>query len=80
MLGKHLGYMHLKNCRMQGGTADYRVSLDGGDIDMYKVILACQEIGYNGHYLIEYCGIGDASPKAEGDLRYLRSLMAEAGL
>jgi sugar phosphate isomerase/epimerase len=77
---KHLGYMHLKNCRIfPGGVADYNVSLDGGHIDMFKVALALKEIGYAGDYCIEYCGIGDASPKAEGDIRYWKSLLAEAG-
>lgn len=80
VLGRHLGFIHLKNCRMRQGVADYSVALDDGDIDMFQVILALKEIGFKGDYCIEYCGIGDASSKAEGDLRYLRSLLTEARL
>jgi sugar phosphate isomerase/epimerase len=80
LLGDHLGYVHLKNCRMlPGGIADYNVSLDGGQIDMYKLVVALGEIGYEGDYCIEYCGMGDASPKARGDIAYFKSLLAEAG-
>jgi sugar phosphate isomerase/epimerase len=81
LLGGDLGYVHLKNCRMlPGEIADYNVSLDGGQLDLYKLVLALREIGYKGDFCIEYCGQGDASPKAEGDIAYFRSLLAEAGL
>jgi len=78
LLGAHLGYVHMKNCKLlPGGGADYAVPLGGGHIDFYAVLRALRETGFQGDYCIEYCGKGDATPRAEGDLAYLMGLLRE---
>lgn len=79
MLGKHLGYVHLKNCRrLPGGeSADYSYTLELGHLDHFRILDALHRVGYNGLFTIEYCGLGDPSVAAAADIRYVRQLMDE---
>lgn len=75
--GSRLGYVHLKNCRLWQGSADYSVLLAGGHIDYRKVLGAITQAGYRGDYCIEYCGLGDPAVAARQDREYLSALLAE---
>jgi 3-dehydroshikimate dehydratase len=78
ILGPRLGYVHLKNCRRIAGQPDYSWALDSGDIDYYRGLRAVVGAGYDGHYCIEYCGLGDPGVPAERDAQYFRRTLWEA--
>lgn len=78
ILGKRLGYVHLKNCRELNGAFDYSWALDSGDIDYFRGLQSIVAAGYRGPYCIEYCGRGDPSVPAERDAVYFRKTLAEA--
>ncbi|MBE3583444.1 MAG: sugar phosphate isomerase/epimerase [Limnochordaceae bacterium] len=79
LLGKHLGYVHLKNCRRIPGTNtyDYSWTLAEGDLDHYRIFKALAEIGYAGPMTIEYCGAGDPARAAAEDIAYVRKVLAD---
>ncbi|MBE3576185.1 MAG: sugar phosphate isomerase/epimerase [Limnochordales bacterium] len=79
MLSKHLGYVHLKNCRRLPGaeSADYSWTLEMGHLDYYRILEALYRTGYSGFLTIEYCGQGDPSVAAAADIRYVRQILAE---
>ncbi len=79
ILGPHLGYVHLKNCRRIGAAFDYSWALDSGDIDYFRALQAVLATGYSGDYCIEYCGAGDPSVPARRDAQYFRETLWEAG-
>lgn len=78
ILGSHLGYVHLKNCRRIGPAFDYSWALDSGDIDYFRALRAVVASGYAGDYCIEYCGAGDPSVPARRDVPYFRETLWEA--
>ncbi len=77
ILGKRLGYAHLKNCRRFGEQADYHYPLWGGDLDYAVIIRHMHEQGYTGPYCIEYSGDGDRSYRAREDLNYVREILTD---
>jgi sugar phosphate isomerase/epimerase len=79
VLGPHLGYVHLKNCRRLAGHCDYSWPLEGGDIDYARGFREILAAGYVGDWCIEYCGAGDPSVPARRDAEYFRATLWEAG-
>jgi sugar phosphate isomerase/epimerase len=77
ILGDRLGYLHLKNCRKIADRYDYTWALEEGDIDYFRALSFIYEKGYKGDICIEYCGLGDPTPRARKDIIYLRDILNE---
>ena len=77
ILGDGLGYIHLKNCRKIADRYDYTWALEDGDIDYFRALSFVHQRGYKGDICIEYCGLGDPTPRAKKDILYLKEILNE---
>jgi sugar phosphate isomerase/epimerase len=77
ILGDRIGYIHLKNCRKIGDRYDYTWALEDGDIDYFRALSFIYKKGYKGDICIEYCGLGDPTPRARKDILYLKDILNE---
>ena len=71
-LDGRLGYFHFKNAFENGGIYNFSVSLERGQIDIYKWMEKLCALGYDGDICVEFCGDGDPHGPAQEDRAYLQ--------
>lgn len=77
ILGKRIGFWHMKNCQWIDGKPNWSCTLSNGQVNLSKGVEAAIQEGFVGPFCIEYCGEGDPEPAVKEDISYLRNILAD---